>query len=91
MSKTKSAHALILNTLVAMQRAPYYATVREDLALAESVIVQLEAENTILTQELLKFTEADKQEYCATKDHLELAARKRRRTVSSFVERAMED
>jgi hypothetical protein len=38
----KSAHALILNRLHEMQRAPYYATARDELALAESTIVQLE-------------------------------------------------
>jgi len=40
----KSKHTLILNRLHQMQQAPYYATAREELALAESTIVQLEAE-----------------------------------------------
>lgn len=39
-----SKHALILNRLCEMQRAPYYATAREELALAESTILQLERE-----------------------------------------------
>lgn len=38
----KSNHALILNRLVEMQQVPYYSCVREELALAESTIVQLE-------------------------------------------------
>ena len=40
----KSKHALILNRLHQMQREPRYATALEELALAESTIVELEAE-----------------------------------------------
>jgi chromosome segregation ATPase len=40
----KSNHALILNRLAEMQRVAYYATARDELALAESTIVKLERE-----------------------------------------------
>lgn len=38
----KSKHALILNRLAEMQRAPYYATARTELQTAEQTIVELE-------------------------------------------------
>lgn len=38
----KSDHALILNRLSEMQRAPCYATIIDELALAEQTIVHLE-------------------------------------------------
>jgi len=38
----KSNHALILNRLHEMQQAPYYATAKEELALAEQTILDLE-------------------------------------------------
>ena len=44
----KSDHARLLNRLAEMQRVPYYATARCELALAEQTILQLEAENTKL-------------------------------------------
>ena len=43
-SPIKSAHSLILNRLHQMQMAPYYATAREELAMAEATILQLERE-----------------------------------------------
>jgi len=46
----KSKHALILNRLHQMQREPRYATALEELALAESTIVELEAELAALTR-----------------------------------------
>lgn len=42
----KSNHALILNRLHQMQQAPYYATAKEELALAEQTILDLELELT---------------------------------------------
>lgn len=47
----KSAHALILNRLAEMQRAPYYTTARDALALAEKTILQLETEVSELKKE----------------------------------------
>jgi len=44
----KSDHARLLNRLAEMQRVPYYATARCELALAEQTILQLEAENAKL-------------------------------------------
>lgn len=38
----KTDHALLLNRLAQMQRAPCYATAKEELALAEATILQLE-------------------------------------------------
>ncbi len=40
----KSEHALILNRLSEMQRAPYYASAREEHKLAEQTILTLERE-----------------------------------------------
>ena len=48
----KSNYALILNRLVQMQRAPYYATAREELALAEQTIVELETKNNAIEAKL---------------------------------------
>lgn len=58
MSETpiKSAHALILNRLSEMQRAPYYATARDELALAETTIVHLEQENARLKIQIEQMT-----------------------------------
>lgn len=47
-----SAHSLILNRLHQMQQAPYYATAREELSLAESTIVQQEQQIATLQREL---------------------------------------
>jgi hypothetical protein len=44
----KSSHALLLNRLAEMQRAPYYATARNELALAEQTILDLEGQNRAL-------------------------------------------
>lgn len=44
----KSAHSLILNRLNQMQRAPYYATAHDELALAEQTIVDQERQNATL-------------------------------------------
>jgi hypothetical protein len=48
----KSNYALILNRLAQMQRAPYYATGREELALAEQTIVELETKCNSLQAKL---------------------------------------
>ena len=48
----KSAHALLLSRLAEMQRAPYYATARDELALAEKTILQLESEVSKLKEEM---------------------------------------
>lgn len=57
MSETiKSNHALILNRLHQMQQAPYYATAKEELALAQQVILDLEADNRRLTEDVVTQT-----------------------------------
>lgn len=49
----KSNHALILNRLHQMQQAPYYATAKEELALAEQTILDLEANNKRLMEDVV--------------------------------------
>jgi hypothetical protein len=49
---TISNYADILNRLVQMQRAPYYATARGDLALAEKTIAELETKCNSLQAKL---------------------------------------
>jgi len=60
-STTASKHALLLNRLVQMQDAPYYATAKDELAWAEKIITgqedtieQLQAENARLREVLLE-------------------------------------
>jgi hypothetical protein len=48
----KSNYAHILNRLAEMQLVPYYATARQDLALAEETIVELEKKCNYLQAKL---------------------------------------
>ena len=63
----KSAHALILNRLNQMQSAPYYATAKEELALAETTIVELERE---LAQAKAQSAKQDAAILAAAREHV---------------------
>jgi len=53
----KSAHALLLNRLTQMQRVPVYVKDIEELSLAVTTILELEAENARLKIELERMVE----------------------------------